>query len=229
MKTECPNCKEKYADLGTHWRYNPSHRYELSEEQKEIVTGLLMGDATLQRDTKNAYPVVTMTNRTFLNWVKEKFGCMTTGVRNHLTAEESAEQAKSLNESASKENYSPQYRLRFRAHTEFNKYRSWYREGEKKWPLGRQYSYLTFKVLYCCDGCFDSSGTSRELQLAASNELSNKERFLSIVECFGLPEPNRMDEELVVWGAKESSQIFENIGEPLPGFEYKWPEEYRKG
>jgi hypothetical protein len=229
MSKRCPDCGRSYSDLGTHWRYNSSHRYELSEEQEEVITGLLMGDATLQRNTKNAYPVVIMTNREFLEWVDRKFGCMTTGIRKHLTEEQSAENAKRLNPNASEKNYSSQYKLRFRAHPDFNKYRSWYTQDGKRWPLNRQYSYLTFKVLYCCDGSFDNSGTSRELQLAASNELSDKQRLSSIIGIFGLPEPNRMDEELVVWGAKESSEIFESMGKPLPGFEYKWPKEYRKG
>lgn len=223
----CPECDEQYSDLGTHWRYNPSHRYNISKEQEDIVTGLLMGDGTLQRNTKNAYPVVIMTNLEFLNWINNKFDCMTTGVNTHITSEKSAENAKSLNPKASSDNYSPQYRVRFRAHPNFNKYRNWYTENGKRWPIDRDYTLLTFKVLYCCDGCFANSGTSRELQLAASNELVDKKRISHILNIFGLPEPNRMSEELIVWGAKESSEIFERIGEPLPGFEYKWPEQYR--
>jgi hypothetical protein len=50
----CPDCGESFKSVGHHWRYSPSHRPDITSKQKEILTGLVMGDGIVHfKDRKN--------------------------------------------------------------------------------------------------------------------------------------------------------------------------------
>lgn len=52
---KCPECCDEYEHLGQHWHYSPSHRPELTQKQKEITVGLVMGDGSINDESKNCY------------------------------------------------------------------------------------------------------------------------------------------------------------------------------
>jgi len=228
MSVVCPECEEEYESIGTHWRYKPEHRIEIPSAQKSIFTGLLMGDGTLIRKNKTPYMTLVMTNKEFIEYISSIFGCLAGDVKIKHTPEEASEAAKRINPEAKPENYSTQFILRFTSHPYYNSFKSWYGESGKEWPVDFDYDLLTFKTLYCCDGHYDNSGTNSELQLSATNEMDNKQKLKKIVNNFGLPQPSRMTQDNIVWDVKSSEKIFAMMGGPMPGFEYKWPEEYRQ-
>ena len=87
-KVECPECGDEYQTLGTHWYYNESHRPELTDYQKEVITGLMMGDGSLNRQQgENPRLVVGMITKEYLEELDEIFGCLSTGVRLKTTTE----------------------------------------------------------------------------------------------------------------------------------------------
>ena len=43
-KVECPECGEKFKGIDTHWYKSSCNYPPISQHQKEVIIGLLMGD-----------------------------------------------------------------------------------------------------------------------------------------------------------------------------------------
>jgi len=89
-KEKCPKCGNEYKSLGQHWRYNTSHRPKISNLQNDIITGLMMGDACLDKCSKHPRIKVEMISKNYLQYLDSLFGCLTTGVSLSISAEEAA-------------------------------------------------------------------------------------------------------------------------------------------
>jgi hypothetical protein len=236
---ECPKCSDEYTDLGTHWRYSPSHRPELTQKQKEIVTGLLMGDGCM-RDMKNAncYLQVKMISKNYLEYLNNLFGCLGSSLKLVATAEEKAQENidRGFSETVNENNYSDQYNWNTRSHPEFNKFREWYSSGKKVWPEDIELTPTVLKHWYVGDGHYATTCSQERIKIAMSNEAQNTEKVTNYFTNSGLPEPStyykneRKDGGIqcnASWTVEDSHTLWEYMGEPLPDFEYKWPEEYR--
>jgi len=69
-----------------------------------------------------------------------------------------------------------------------------------------------------------------------SNEIENTNKVSEYFSNIGLPKPSNYSISKrnsvtkncnAVWTVEDSQKLFDYMGEPLPDFEYKWPEEYR--
>jgi hypothetical protein len=152
-----------------------------------------------------------MINREFIEWVDSELGIISTGTVSKYERDTSF-------------GSSTTYRLNSRRLSQFEQYRDWYDCGEKVFPE-IELNPLILKVWYCCDG--DMSVDERwnkkcYARLTASNEMDRKENINSMFS--GLPfSPNWNDGARFTFGREGSKKFWEYIGEPLPGFEYKWP------
>jgi len=107
----------------------------MTEYQHEVVTGVLMGDGTINRQNGwNPCLTVNMTACEYLQYLDEVFGILSTGVRMHQTAEQSYNNGGKFGKNTTVENYSDVYRLRTRRLPELHEYASWYDTGKKVWP-----------------------------------------------------------------------------------------------
>lgn len=181
-----------------------------------------MGDGTVHKPGANPLLSVEMINEDFLNWVDEQLGKYGKGVRKVSTAEESAEQARDrgFRPNAKSENYSSLYRLDTRTSPEFEKFLDWYSSGEKVFP-SVQLTPMVLKCWYVCDGSYCTSGGKDRIEIAATNEI---ERFDNLVNSFyevGLEA--RTSGKTIYFSNSDSDNVFDYMGEPLPGFGYKWP------
>jgi len=232
-KVACPECGDEYKGLGTHWRYNESHRPTLTETQKEIAVGLLMGDGTINRGRIECQ----MITEPYLTYLDEQFGCLGTGVRFYQTAAENARQNRKsgFSPDATAENYSDVYRWWSRCHPYFEDLRGWYSSGEKVWPEDITLTPTVLKHWYCGDGSWQNNAASNHITIGMANEIENTEKVDRYFERAGIPSPsnysiyerkNGSKRCEARWTVDGSKKLWEYMGKPLPGFKYKWPEAY---
>ncbi len=227
MSDICPNCGEENGALGQHW---PSSRCEypnLSDKQKDIITGVLMSDGYINR-RKNRKPrlKVDSTNKEYLNYLNKEFGAFSTGKPTcYRTAEEEAKREKIPRFKNS--TYQDQYTWTSRSLPELNRWANWYSSGEKIWPKNINLTPTVLKHFYVGDGTMKNGNC---ITIYLSNEKENKRKVNKYFTDVGLPKPRWYNQERrdgsisarIRWRVEESKEILEYMGEPISGHEYKW-------
>jgi len=224
MTDVCPECDDEYEMLGTHWRYHPSHRINFTDKQMEVLTGLLMSDGCVSaRGSRNPSFRLFNTNQEYLQWLNGYLGVLSTGVNFERTARESAEYeyGKDVVTESHANSYSDVYSVKTRCHPQLDELYSWYSSGEKIWPLV-DVTPTVFKHLYCGDGTLGNQGTS--VMISMHNEWDNKSKIQTIFQESPLPDPDYYQDTMAspCWNIEKSKEIFNIIGDPPPGFRYKW-------
>jgi len=239
VKTPCPYCGKEYKLLAQHWRFSPDHRPEFTQEQKEVITGLIMGDGCINTgDNQNPRIKCVMTSPKYLKHLDNIFGCLGTGVSLKTTAKENANKSRDsgFSPDAEVKNYSDLYVWRSRRNPNLQKWADWYSTGKKVWPEDIELTPTVLKHWYCGDGCWDNQEYNNRIQISMANEIENQDKVNQMFENVGLPSPHnyniseRKDESKrcgAIWTVEQSHKLWEYMGEPLPDFEYKWPSEYR--
>lgn len=211
----CPECGSDFDSLGTHFRYH-DHRPDVTLEQHEIITGLLMGDGTIygRREDRgnNSFLSVTMSNEEFIDFLIEKFGWLARNKHNKYT------------------DGKEYYIFQTRSHPDLNRYTEWY-QPEKVWPE-IEVTPTILKYLYVSDGTYDTTDSHNRIMISCAKEGVNREKVLRMFESSGFPvdrtyqyERDGRANDFQIWfNVDASERMFESMGEPLPGFEYKWPE-----
>lgn len=192
---------------------------EIKPDEKEIVKGLLMGDGSIAggkaSPNANSFFTLQMTNKKFLNHLKNELNHITTNLRKQRTAQKSVEVANSSLERQTT-NAKSYYELKFSRHPYFSNLRSeWYGEDGKKFPK-ESFSPQKVKMWYVCDGSY----TRKRARISALNE---KERMAKIVKTFEEKSlhPNISGGD-IYFSVEETKKFFNYIGEPPPGFKHKW-------
>lgn len=229
MLTKCHECGEEKERLGQHYALGSCNYPDLTDRQEEILTGLVAGDGTVannqgeRRKKHNPYVQAEMTNPLFLEWLDEQFPLHGLGVSLKATAEEQAEKG-SWGED---ENYSAMHSWRTMSTPKLDRYADWYNTGEKRLPEDMQLTPMTLKVWYVCDGnknpgWYGEGFTNEYMHLYSTKE--NKERLKQMFTELVSGDIDTTNSGLR-FNHEQSMQLWEWMGEPLPGFEYKWPDE----
>jgi len=237
-EVRCPECGNNYEAMGIHWNSSPTHRPNISKYQKEVITGLLMGDGSINRSHKTPFLEVNMTSKNYLKYLDDIFGILSTGVKYRISAKNMAkkDRERGFNSEAKEENYSDQYRLKTRSHPELQQFANWYSTGEKVWPADIELTPTVLKHWYCGDGTWESRGTSNCISFAVANEIDNTDKIDKLFTNVGMPSPSNYNKSKrndgtfkcnAVFTVNGSHDLWEYMGEPLPDFHYKWPEQYR--
>jgi len=190
----------------------------------EMLTGILMGDGTVDRSGTNPRLKIEMTNKAYLNYVDNLLGNMSTGVRLVQTSEESAERMRSteFRPNADSQNYSDVYRLTTRRHPSFVKFSNWYNSGEKIIPK-LELTPTILKNWYVCDGHLDKRDNSRpSVIFGITNEYERSDKLEQMFIEQGIDANTTKSKNLRI-GVDHTEKFFEFIGEPVDGFKYKWP------
>jgi len=230
MVYTCPGCGDEYERLGKHWSGSPEHIPELTHKQHQITTGILMGDASVSTCNKHARITMQTITPEYLDYLSDSFGIFGLAVQFYKTASEQAKRAREsgFSEGARAENYSDVYQWNTRSIPEFDEYVGWYESGEKVFPDNIDLSPTVLKHWYVCDGYLYKD--LNRLVISISNEVDNTDKIDSMFERAGLPTPaydvqTRKDGTTKCnarWEAKHTNSLLEYMGDPLPGFEYKW-------
>lgn len=221
---DCPICADDYTNLGLHWQQSECGYPSLSTEQREIVMGLLMGDGTMDRGGRHPRLTVEMTNQAFLEWVDGRLDWLSTGVAEHLTAEEKVEKAKDdphinvINE----DNYNDTYRLRTRSHKELGEFAEWYDSGHKTFPDDLTLTPMVTKMWYVCDGslCLSQTSVNPSIYIYSTNESEEGNKIEQYFEGVGFEA--KVSGESIYFGVDDTAEMLEWMGEVPSGFEYKW-------
>lgn len=232
----CPVCDELFSSVGHHWRYNPSHRPDITKRLGEIVTGLVMGDGTVHfKERNNAHVACEMTNQNYLQHLDEVFGCLSQGVKLKHTAKESAMLARDsgFRPNAKAKNYSDKYYWACSSHPALNKFSTWYESGKKVWPDNIDLTPTTLKHWYAGDGHLDVRGSYSSISIGVSNEADEKNKINKMFSRENLPAPKWTDYEdnegyrncQISFSTSETDELLSYMGAPVPGFEYKWGNE----
>ncbi len=222
-ETECHVCGNSFTYLGNHWKGENKCSYpNLTDRQYQITTGLLLGDANCSRSGTNPHIDVKNTNRKFLEWVNEEYGIISNGISLSRTAEDSARSLQNtISPNTVAEGCNDVYRLTTRSHPEFEEFREWYETGEKRFPEDLILTPLIVKVWYVCDGSlWMNEGCTGRVSISSVNESDRCEFLIQLFENKGFSPTYTGDH--IFFGTDESFDILHWMGEPIPGFEYKW-------
>lgn len=225
---KCTYCGEEYSRLGQHWAYNPEHRPSLTIEQRETAKGLILGDGNVNHGANNSCIRANMINREFLDHLDQVFGVLSLGTDLLRTAEEEAarNRDRGFSEHADPDNYSDIYHWESRRHPEFDVFSEWYSSGKKEFPDDLELSPTSLSIWYSCDGCLTTDAGEGSCMIALNNESGNKDKILSIFEKSPVPSPDRWYEgetnTQIHWNVDSGLKMFSVMGDPVPGFEYKW-------
>lgn len=229
---ECPSCGKEYESIGKHWRWKSEHRPSISERQHDIIKGLMLGDGTLhKKDDPNPYFLCVMTNKEYLEYLKDEFGSLGKDVFIKHTAAESASNMREngLRPDAKAENYKDVYKWATRSHNELHRYKDWYMDGEVAAPKFLDINPTILKHWYVSDGHLNTYKNSPRISIALTSQRHRKDIINSYFEKADLPMPrwsersndsNKRTE--ISWCKEESLELLEYMGSAPPGFERKW-------
>lgn len=237
MSNICNDCGDEYQRIGQHWAMSSCEPLQLSDEQKQIVTGLMMGDGTISRSNKGTCRIeANMISKEYLEYLDSQFPLYGSGVRLVNSAEENAKRDREsgFNPSAEADDYSDTYRWTTVTSTTFDAFGDWYDSGEKVWPSDIELTPTVLKHLYCGDGYYRDDDRHDNITISMNNEKGAKEKVAQMFEDADLPVPRWVeysergrDDCTARFSKDESTELLEYMGEPLPGFEYKWPTSFR--
>jgi len=239
MGDVCQQCGNEYQRIGGHWSKSSSCTHpSFTDHQREIITGLLIGDGCISDSGKNPYIQVEMVSPNYLEYIAGQFGVLGGEVSLKMTAAENAKRNRNsgFQPNAKTENYSDLYQWLSMSHPELQEFADWYNSGKKVWPDDIELTPTVLKHWYCGDGCWNSSRTANHITIAMANEKDNTDKVDQMFRNVGLPTPNNYDIGERNDGSKtfdarftveQSKELWKYMGEPLPDFEYKWPKQYR--
>lgn len=231
MKRKCPTCNDEYKGRGQHYRSSNCGYPEPDETDIDIIEGLLMGDGWLSSRPTNSKLQIRLTNKEFLEWLDSELYEYFMGVRFDRTAEESAENARKygLRENAEPENYRDVYRLDTHCFPFLNRYNDFQESECQVFPSERELSPEFVKMWYVSDGGLSQvSGKRPYARIRYRKNSENIEEILESFEEVGLEPYLRSDRTGICFTVDETPNFLDWLGEPLPGFEYKWAMEHKE-
>lgn len=225
---ECPECGEYFVDMGSHWRYHPSHRPQLTDEEHQVIVGLLMGDGSLKQTGETSRVRINCVEERYIDWLKDFFGPKV-GYKFDIPID--------------KENHKDQYGISTRSFPELTQYNDWYSTGKKVYPEDIELEPLVLKTWFVGDGSLGVMDRVRTgLILSCSNESENPSKVKELFSDIDV-EPKVIVEESeyhsngrtmrIFFSPDDTSYLFDYMGDAVPGYEYKFhelaedvPEEY---
>ena len=82
---------------------------------------------------------------------------------------------------------------------------------------------LTLKVWYVCDENLNRSNPRPRVRITAANEEHRINEIAQwITDEIGI-RADKMTQGRMAFDTRNTQRFFEYVGDPLPGFEYKWP------
>jgi hypothetical protein len=241
---ECNFCGDEFERIGQHWGYNPEHQPNISDFHHKVLTGLLMGDGSVKRDSgRKPYIRVRSITKEYLEFLDDLFGTMGLGVELRYTAEKKASENRDsgFSPDADGSTYSDQYLWKTRRSNQFDKYADWYNGGDKTWPSNIELTPVILRHWYACDGHYNNSRSDDYIVIACSNESENKDKIERMFKDVGLeiaywnessvtsnPEYGGTRSCKLALDVENTEKFFDYVGEPLPGFEYKWPDRFNR-
>lgn len=211
---QCSQCGRYFDQLNSHWARSDCTHPPLSDQQKDIAIGMVLGDGYIDHTNDKANPRLQtgMVNGSFVKWLSDKFGQFSASVRR-----ENRENYSANKPNTEHYDYDDVFRWATNRHPWFNELKSWYGGGEKTFPEVIDLTPTITKVWYCCDGALQSNHSVR---IYTHNENS---RIDTLCDWFSEIGFNALSKDgYIDFRTAESEQLLEWMGSPPDGFSYKW-------
>lgn len=219
---ECPGCGTEYARIGSHWSYPTSScdYPPFTNRQLEIIKGLNMGDGCIREASGYACMRVGSTNLPFLEWLDDRFGPLSAGVR----LDRDSETIAANNEGRgrwSDYDFKDLYLLALRSHPTFTKLRKqWYTDDGIRFPDDLELSPESLRMWYVSDGSINWQGEYPYIAIGCSNENRRPQFIEGVFSDIGFD--IGYSSNCIRVPSYQREQFLEYIGDTIPGFEYKW-------
>lgn len=229
---KCPFCDSvsDYSNIGNHWRQSCGYP---EPEETEVFDGLVMGDGALKHSHKKSERLgnqsieVVSINKEFIKHLYNDYSPFFTEPSIRRSAKDSARQAIDSDVVSSPEGstFRTQYRIVSRAIPFFNRYDSWKISGKKRWPSDIEFTPEQLRYLYVADGglSWNKDSMSARAQITSSNEPEQMGRLCDMLNKIGI-DCSTYDDRIMM-KPSSTDDFFNYLGEPVPGFEYKWENE----
>jgi hypothetical protein len=214
----CPFCGKSYKQIALHWRGKKCNRPSFTDEQIEIMSGLLLGDGDIKPGTDGSIFRLRMTNKPFVEWVSSKLSPLSRGVflsQNSTKQKESALRAE-LEGVTEDSDFKDLYGIRTVTHPQINQLRDWYSSGKKRYPDSITEEML--RMWYVTDGNKHPYG----MRITCDAQKDVKEDVIDMIkEIDYIENPSFNKDGTITITADESREFMRNTEAPS-GFEYKW-------
>lgn len=223
--TQCPQCGDVFEAIGSHWSQSYDCDYpEYTDRQRELAKGLTMGDGSLSTTGKSrkAHMVVMSVQTRFLSWIDEQFGALSAGVRLHQTGEEIQSNAADTGFGSPNDpwEYHDVYTVHLRNHPTLAEMNGrWYPNGTICYPDSLSLTPEAARMWYCSDGGLSWSGKPY-VTIGTHNEADRPEFLCDLFRQHGFDPV--WSEPLIRFTNDEAADVLEWLGDPVPGYEYKW-------
>jgi hypothetical protein len=217
MTDTCPVCKNQYKSakgLGQHFTHsdcNPT----LTSTQKELLFGMILGDARIDRNAARA----VMVNKKFLEWLDDQLGWFSTGVSVFRTPEEVHEYSGDVIDDSY--NVQTQYELRTFGLLPGEWCGQFYNDGKQFPPDTDKLTENEIRLWYACDGTLNRD----RVEIGISNYMPQRDRLEDVLSKSGYEASVHDNKKLQI--LTDDSRAFFERTEPVVGFEHKWPDRYR--
>lgn len=202
---ECIDCGGYFMHIGKHISRKECSLPEITEQQWDLIVGTVLGDGYVTPNSAgNPTFGVSMTEKEFIHWLNNELSPLS----NCICRDEFS-------------NKRDQYKFDTTPHKKFRQIRSWYDGGEKRFPENLKLNRVRLKIWYVTDGGNSNGYPS----ITSHNESDRSDFLLSLFD--GIPFDVRWKNYEIHVSSDTVDKFFEYIGSPPPGFEYKWPEEYK--
>lgn len=226
-KTKCPTCGGYFKSVSCHWSRSQKCDYPpLSDKQIEIIEGCILGDGGLSRqESRTCYLLVGNQKIDFLKWIYDQLGWLSSSISLH-----SKEGSEFISPATGKEYTSNNdlYQLRTIAHPQLSKWEEWYDSDKrgKEIKLPFLFTPTTIKLWYAGDGSRNLHGGGDYIKIFMS--LSNEvlERIADVFRDWGFP--CKTGSNRIRFQKKSSKKLLDWMGDPIPGYEYKWASNLRE-
>jgi hypothetical protein len=214
-KEQCPFCREWYSQVSNHWtKSSMCDHPPITYRKVQIIKGLVLGDGSLNYQSKNIGVVITNTNLTFMEWLKTEMGWLVGRL----------EKMKNVAQGFDVDPDYHMYQMSTRKHPQFSPFVSWYDDDEGfTFPQNISLSPMLLKMWYVSDGSLQHSGNSdmASVKISINHDSDVRERVKKAFREVSFDVSSRSNQEFAL-GIEDSQRFLNFIGDPVPGYEYKW-------
>lgn len=224
MLQTCYDCGKEFDNLSNHWNFSSCNSISYHDHQIEIIEGLLLGDGTITSNPPNSKFQIGSTNKEFLQHLQKVFGCFSGTVAFSESASDIAKRNRNsgFSNNAKSENYNDYYKFRTMADERLNSIRNEWYQSSKSIPDNFTLTHRQFKYWYVSDGSLKFDGTRAvNPSVNISNVSFNTDRCVELIQELGYDARSQSSNWIRIT-TEDSKRLLNNLGSPIPGFEYKW-------
>lgn len=217
---KCPDCGVKYVSVGDHIGKSNCSRPDLTKKQLSIIRGCLLGDGYIRKS--GSFELESI-QKEYINYLENNFSSVTQHAKLYRSRKENMEQSlretNPITTNKDLSSYNKSYRYLSTVHHDIKNLREKWYTPEKTVPKNFSLNSLEAKMWYVGDGSKDQRRDSPDICIYTRSE--NKKREANLLRDQGF-DVRISSHNAIEFNQSESKKFLNWIGDPIPGFKYKW-------